>query len=189
MFISVKADFDSAINGLRLSREEVLKGCAVAINRTANTGRALMARRIRARRKLVGGVLVSDVKSDIAIQRATPLRLVARLMMFGGRHIPLSQYMHSFSKATGFQVNVVGEGLKTVRDYGNKGFSNDALRGGAGSIRTQGARTPTKMLRGPTLASAVTAHGWQSSVLAPQLRARFVTLLTQQLRYRLSRVR
>lgn len=186
MRVSVQMDYQQALRTVDLDRKRIQHAAAVAINRTANTGRALMARRIRERRKLIGGLRVSDIKENIAIERASPSKLFARLMMFGGKHIPLSEYRHQMTKQ-GFMVNVIGEGMKRVIDYQNKGFVNPALRGGEPSIRMQPSRTPTKMLRGPTLASAVTSGGWQKAVLAPQLMERFRVLLAQQIRFQLSK--
>lgn len=186
MQVSVRMDYQQALKTVALDRKRIQHAAAVAINRTANTGRALMARRIRERRKLISGLRVSDIKENIAIERASPSKLFARLMMFGGKHIPLSEYRHQMTKQ-GFMVNIIGGGMKPVMDYGNKGFVNTALRGGSPSIRTQPSRTPTKMLRGPTLASAITAHGWQRAILTPQLIERFRILLAQQIRFQLSK--
>ncbi|MDE2103512.1 MAG: hypothetical protein KGL39_40100 [Patescibacteria group bacterium] len=185
MEVSVRVDVQRALTDTRLARPRVMRAAATAINRTATSGRALMSRRIKARRKVIGGLSSAALKENIAIQRASPSRLSARLMMFGGRHIPLSQYRHAMSKS-GFRVDVVGDGMKLVSDYGNRGFERQGLRAGGASIRTQAARTPTKLLRGPTLASAITAHGWQRDVLAPELLERFRATLGQQLAYQLS---
>jgi len=86
-------------------------------------------------------------------------------------------------------ANVIGAGYKgPVSKYGNKGFTNRRLGGGAAIfVRTTGQRLPIEKMFGPSLPSAITAAGWDETILQVEMAETWQRNIINQLQWRLAK--
>lgn len=186
MQLSVRANFKDVQAMLRQFPKEVRDAAVAALNKTALQTRTQMYKRIRERRMLT--LSAADLKERLKIHRASYSRMTASVSI-EGKNIPLNQFKYRFSKGSGVFADVVGGGLRgPVTEHGNKAFTNPALAGGkAIFVRTSSHRLPIEKVFGPSLPSAITAHGWDTGVLKVEMAEAWARNFTNQLEWRLAR--
>lgn len=186
MELSVKADFKQVEAMFKRFPEQVKAAAVAALNKTAMQTKTAMYRRIRQRRTATT-ISASELKSRLHVRRASAYRLVAGVQISGAA-IPLNRFKHRITKS-GVFADDLGSGLKgPVIKYGNKAFTNRGIGNGIPIfVRTGPDRFPIEKLFGPSLPSAITAHGWSEAVLKVEMAKTWARVFANQLQYRLRR--
>ena len=185
MELSVKADLKELEAMFRQFPQQVKAAAVAALNKTASQTKTKMYKRIKERRMLT--MSAAEIKQRLHIAPASQYRLTSSITI-SGKPIPLNQFRTKQTR-NGVSANVIGAGYKgPVMKYGNKGFTNPKL--GAGQaifVRTTNKRLPIEKMFGPSLPSAITAGGWDLSVLQVDMTQTWQRNIINQLQWRLAK--
>lgn len=145
MRFSVKLDL-SGINQLKRQTDaKVRRAAARAINRSAESVKTDVVRRMRTHR----GLNASTIREALAIRRANATSLLAEVIA-SGKPIPLRDYgARQTRKGVTVRVNPT-RGRKLVVKHGNKAFEIQKF-GKHVFVRQGKQRTPIKKLFGPSI--------------------------------------
>ena len=185
MELSVKANVKELQAMFRQFPREVRMAAVSALNKTGSTTKTAMYKRIKERRLLT--MSAADIKSRLRLYKASTAHLTTTVSI-SGKPIPLNQFK-TRARKDGVYANVIGAGYKgPVSKYGNKGFTNRGLGGGTAIfVRTTGQRLPIEKMFGPSLPSAITAAGWDETILQVEMAETWQRNIINQLQWRLAK--